>query len=85
MGDRRRFAAWTSCMGWLLAVPGLEAARTEAPNPAGDSAYALGRLAAALPHYPLALSAGRDPRLQREACELLARLPARHGTDPGLR
>src|SRR6266545_2549972 len=59
MGDRRRSAAWTSCLAALLAVPRLGAAAADAGDAvaAGDSAYARADLAAALPHYLLALAA----------------------------
>jgi len=57
MGDRRRSAAWTSCLAVLLAAPRLGAAVADDAVAAGDSAYARADLAAALPHYQLALAA----------------------------
>jgi len=57
MGDRRRSAAWMSCLAALLAVPRLGAADAGDAVAAGDSAYARADLAAALPLYQRALAA----------------------------
>ena len=59
MGDRRRSAAWMSCLAMLLAVPRTGAAEADAQDAvaAGDSAYARADLAAALPHFQRALAA----------------------------